>query len=101
VGLDVESRRTFWQQVRGLATAGRTIVLTTHYLEEADALADRVVMISRGRIVADGAPHQIKARVASRRIRCVTSLPVSAIEAIDRVTSVRRDRSEEHTSELQ
>ena len=91
VGLDVESRRRFWQQVRGLATAGRTIVLTTHYLEEADALADRIVMLGRGRIVADGAPHEIKARVASRRIRCVTSLPVSAIEAMDGVTSMRRD----------
>ena len=65
VGLDVESRRGFWQQIRRLASSGRTIVLTTHYLEEADALADRVVMLSAGSIVADGAPHQIKARVAS------------------------------------
>jgi ABC-2 type transport system ATP-binding protein len=91
VGLDVESRRGFWQQVRALATAGRTIVLTTHYLEEADALADRVVMLSRGSIVADGAPHQLKARVASRRIRCITSLPPAAIEGLDGVTAVRRD----------
>jgi ABC-2 type transport system ATP-binding protein len=93
VGLDVEARRGFWQQVRRLATAGRTIVLTTHYLEEADALADRVVMLSAGSIVADGAPHQIKARVASRRIRCVTSLPAAAIEALEGVSSVRRDGS--------
>ena len=71
--------------------AGRTIVLTTHYLEEADALADRVVMLSAGTIVADGAPHEIKARVASRRIRCVTALPAAAIEALAGVVSVRRD----------
>jgi ABC-2 type transport system ATP-binding protein len=93
VGLDVEARRGFWQQIRRLATAGRTIVLTTHYLEEADALADRVVMLSAGSIVADGAPHQIKARVASRRIRCVTSLTAAAIEALEGVSSVRRDGS--------
>ena len=93
VGLDVEARRGFWQQVRHLASAGRTIVLTTHYLEEADALADRVVMLSAGSIVADGAPHEIKARVASRRIRCVTTLPAATIETIDGVVGVRRDGS--------
>ncbi len=93
VGLDVEARRGFWQQVHQLASAGRTIVLTTHYLEEADALADRVVMLSSGSIVADGAPHEIKARVASRRIRCVTVLPAAAIEALEGVSSVRRDGS--------
>jgi len=93
VGLDVESRRGFWQQVRQLASAGRTIVLTTHYLEEADALADRVVMLSAGSMVADGAPHEIKARVAWRRIRCVTALTAAAIGAIDGVVSVRRDGS--------
>ena len=91
VGLDVEARRGFWQQVRQLASAGRTIVLTTHYLEEADALADRIVMLRAGSIVADGAPHEIKARVAARRIRCVTALQAAALEAIEGVVSVRRD----------
>ncbi len=91
VGLDVESRRLFWQQVRRLASDGRSIVLTTHYLEEADALADRIVMLRAGVVVADGAPYQIKARVASRRIRCLTSLHPGAIEALDGVRSVRRD----------
>jgi ABC-2 type transport system ATP-binding protein len=91
VGLDVESRRAFWLQIRRLAAEGRSIVLTTHYLEEADALADRVVMMRAGSIVADDAPQAIKARVASRRVRCVTSLPAAAIEAIAGVASVRRD----------
>jgi ABC-type multidrug transport system ATPase subunit len=53
VGLDVEARRSFWEQVRGSVEAGRTVILTTHYLEEADALADRVVVIDRGRVVAE------------------------------------------------
>ena len=91
VGMDVESRRAFWQQVRLLTALGRSIVLTTHYLEEADALADRVVVISAGSIVADGSPQQIKARAASRRIRCVTMLAPEAVQRIPHVHSVRRD----------
>jgi ABC-2 type transport system ATP-binding protein len=91
VGLDVESRRAFWHQIRALAARGRSIVLTTHYLEEADALADRVVVLSGGRIVADGSPDRIKARAASRRIRCVTSLEPDWVERIPDVHSVRRD----------
>jgi ABC-2 type transport system ATP-binding protein len=91
VGMDVESRRAFWQHVRVLAARGRTIVLTTHYLEEADALADRIVMLRSGTIVADGAPHQIKSRAASRRIRCVTRLPLEEVRALPAVQSARHD----------
>jgi ABC-2 type transport system ATP-binding protein len=91
VGLDVESRRSFWAHIRQLAAQGRSIVLTTHYLEEADALADRIVMLRAGSIVADDTPQAIKSRVASRRVRCVTSLPAAAIETLAGVASVRRD----------
>jgi ABC-2 type transport system ATP-binding protein len=91
VGLDVQSRRAFWQQVRQLADAGCSILLTTHYLEEADALAHRIVVINGGRIVADGAPHEIKALAASRQVRCVTSVPSREILAMPGVTSVRQD----------
>lgn len=91
VGLDVESRRAFWQEIRRLAGEGRSIVLTTHYLEEADALADRIVLLNHGVIIADGPPHEIKARTASRRIRCVTTVDPAVIEAWDDVQSVRRD----------
>ena len=91
VGLDVESRRGFWQEIRTLAGRGRTVVLTTHYLEEADALADRIVMLNAGAIVADGSPHVVKARVASRRIRCITALPARLLETLDGVQGVRPD----------
>ena len=91
VGMDVEVRRTFWQQIRLLTSRGCTIVLTTHYLEEADALADRVVMLSGGVIVADGTPHDVKARAASRRIRCITSLSVAEVMSLAAVQSVRQD----------
>ncbi|PZR57476.1 MAG: ABC transporter ATP-binding protein [Candidatus Meridianibacter frigidus] len=72
VGLDVEARRGMLETIRGIAGEGRTIVLTTHYLEEADALADRIVVIDRGHIVADGSPAAIKQTVGRKRV-CFTS----------------------------
>jgi ABC-2 type transport system ATP-binding protein len=62
VGLDVESRRTLWAHIRGFVQRGGSVLLTTHYLEEADALAHRVAVIDRGRITAEGTPAQIKAQ---------------------------------------
>jgi ABC-2 type transport system ATP-binding protein len=92
VGLDVESRRIFWAQIRRLVDEGRSILLTTHYLEEADALADRIVVLNRGGIIADGTPAEIKQRAAGRRIRCVTALDAERIARIPGVQSVRRER---------
>jgi ABC-2 type transport system ATP-binding protein len=93
VGLDVEARRGFWEQVRRrVEQEGRTVLLTSHYLEEADALADRVVVIHRGRVVADGSPAEIKSRAAARRIRCTTRLEPAAVERLPGVSRVRRDR---------
>ena len=76
VGLDIASRRRFWEQVRGSVEAGKTIVLTTHYLEEADALADRIVVIDHGRIIADGSASAIKSRVMRKRVRLETATPL-------------------------
>jgi ABC-2 type transport system ATP-binding protein len=67
--LDVEGRRDFWAATRGFATLGKTVIFATHYLEEADAFADRIVVLARGRIVADGPATEIKARVGGRTIR--------------------------------
>ncbi|MGH8127821.1 MAG: ATP-binding cassette domain-containing protein [Gammaproteobacteria bacterium] len=90
-GLDIEARRTLWSTLRTLAEDGRTIVLTTHYLEEADALADRIVVVNRGRVVAEGSPEEIKSTVAQRRIRCVTRLAPTQVEELSGVTTVKRD----------
>jgi ABC-2 type transport system ATP-binding protein len=92
VGLDVESRRVLWEEIRKLIARGKTVLLTTHYLEEADALADRVVVINRGEIIAEGTPAEIKANTAGRRIRCVTSLDIEIVRALPGVIEVRRDR---------
>ena len=92
LGFDVEARRSFWEQIRAFVSRGRTVLLTTHYLEEADALADRVVVIDHGTVIADGTPAQIKQRVAGRRIRCTTTLTEQDLRAIPGVTDVRFDR---------
>ncbi len=92
VGLDVESRRILWEEIRRLIARGKTVLLTTHYLEEADALADRVVVINRGEIIAEGTPAEIKANTAGRRIRCLSSLSIETVRALPGVIEVRRDR---------
>jgi ABC-2 type transport system ATP-binding protein len=92
VGLDVEARRMLWEEIRKLIARGKTVLLTTHYLEEADALADRVVVINRGEIIAEGTPAEIKASTAGRRIRCVTSLDIEIVRRLSGVIEVRRDR---------
>jgi len=92
VGLDVESRRGLWEEIRKLVARGKTILLTTHYLEEADALADRVAVINRGQIIAEGTPAEIKATTAGRRIRCVSSLDIETVRALPGVIELRRDR---------
>ena len=69
VAMDVEARRAFWRAMRAFAARGKTILFATHYLDEADANADRAVLMSRGRIVADGPTTEIKARAGTRTIR--------------------------------
>jgi len=91
VGLDIEARQNLWSAIRDLVAGGCAVLLTTHYLEEAEALADRVVVLARGRIVAEGSVRQIRARVAQRRIRCVSGLAIEAIGAWPEVRSVCRD----------
>jgi ABC-2 type transport system ATP-binding protein len=92
VGLDVEARRMLWDEIRRMVSRGKTVLLTTHYLQEADALADRVAVINQGEIIAQGTPSEIKAKTAGKRIRCITSLSVSALRQIPGVTDVKEDR---------
>jgi ABC-2 type transport system ATP-binding protein len=68
-GLDVEARRGFWDQINTQIAQGKTIILTTHNLEEADALARRIVVIDHGRIIADGTPDEIKSHVGGKHVR--------------------------------
>jgi ABC-2 type transport system ATP-binding protein len=92
VGLDVEARRMLWDEIRRMVARGKTVLLTTHYLQEADALADRVAVINKGEIIAQGTPSEIKAKTAGKRIRCITSLGLNALRQIPGVTEVKEDR---------
>jgi ABC-2 type transport system ATP-binding protein len=89
VALDVEARREFWLTMRAFVARGKTVVFATHYLEEADAYADRIILMANGRIVADGPATEIKAAVGTRTIRA--TLPAAdlvAIAALPGVTNV-------------
>jgi ABC-2 type transport system ATP-binding protein len=86
VAMDVEGRHSFWTTMREQAAHGRTILFATHYLEEADAYADRAVLMAHGRVVADGAPTEIKAMVGSRTIRA--TLPGAELETLESLPGV-------------
>ena len=95
--VDVEGRREFWASIRAVAAEGKTVIFATHYLEEADAYADRIVLMARGRIVADGPATEIKAKVSGRIIRA--TIPVAgpagpadtaALAALPGVTNAER-----------
>jgi len=103
VGLDIEARRAMWAQIRALAARGKTVLLTTHYLEEADALAHRIVVINKGRLVCEGTPAEVKSLGAAaistgdvsnepsrslKIIRCVTTLGEQHLLGMPGVTQV-------------
>jgi len=92
VGLDVEARRMLWEEIRRMVDRGKTVLLTTHYLEEADALADRIAVINQGAITAEGTPAEIKAQTSGKRIRCITALGVADLLQIPGVNDARQDR---------
>jgi ABC-2 type transport system ATP-binding protein len=91
VALDVEGRHAFWATMRASAARGTTIVFATHYLEEADAYADRAVLIAHGEIVADGPTTEIKAMVGTRTIRAtLPGVEIGGLEALAGVSSAER-----------
>jgi ABC-2 type transport system ATP-binding protein len=103
VGLDVDGRRRFLESIRSFHAEGKTVLLTTHYLDEADELAERVVVIDRGRVIADASPREIKSRVAGRRVSfsseafdaaVLGDLPVTAIERQDGRTVILTNAAE-------
>jgi ABC-2 type transport system ATP-binding protein len=91
VALDVEGRREFWSIMRQFAAGGKTVLFATHYLEEADANADRAILMAHGRIVADGPTTEIKARVGRRTLRAtLPDVDPSGLAALPGVASSER-----------
>jgi len=90
-GLDIEARESLWRVVRELTSRGCAILLTTHYLEEAEALAQRVAVLVRGRLVSEGTVDEIRAHGVRSRIRCLSTLGVEAIRHWPGVTGAARE----------
>ena len=88
LGMDIETRHALWAQVRDLSARGKTVLLTTHYLEEADTLADRIVVMAQGAVIAEGTPTEVKSRVTGRKLRCVTALTAEVLRRMPGVLTV-------------
>ena len=91
VGMDIEARRKLWQAIRHLVAEGNSVVLTTHYLEEAEALADRVCVMARGRVISEGSVDALRARIALKRVWCSTALPLVEVASWPEVAEARSD----------
>jgi ABC-2 type transport system ATP-binding protein len=87
-GFDAEARRAMWRTVRAKAEGGAAVLLATHHMDEAEALADRIVVIAEGRIIADGPPAAIKAKVAGSTIRFRTALATAHLKMLPAVSKV-------------
>jgi ABC-2 type transport system ATP-binding protein len=90
-GMDIEARQALWAAVRSEAARGAAVLLTTHHLEEAEALAARVVVMDRGRVIADGPPASLKSRAAPSSIRCATTLDAIELASLTGVFQVSRE----------
>ena len=96
VGLDVDSRRSFWERISEMHARGKTIVLTTHYLEEADALADRVVVVDQGTVISEGSTEEIKSRAGGKVVRFRSpGLSEGTVAEVPGVQRVRRKEGAE------
>ena len=96
VGMDIEARQKLWAAIRQLVAEGCSVLLTTHYLEEAEALADRVCVMSRGRMIHEGTVEELRARVAMKRVRCLSTLPADTVRGWPEVSEVRRENERLH-----
>ncbi|OOG60082.1 ABC transporter ATP-binding protein [Rhodanobacter sp. C03] len=96
VGMDIEARQKLWVAIRQLLAEGCSVLLTTHYLEEAEALADRVCVMARGRMIHEGTVDELRARVAMKRIRCLSALPIDTVQGWPEVSQVRRENERLH-----
>ncbi|ULU24992.1 ABC transporter ATP-binding protein [Dyella terrae] len=96
VGLDIDARQTLWAAIRHLVAEGCAVVLTTHYLEEAEALAQRVVVLGKGRVLSDGSVDALRSRVVMTRIRCISDLDAAALMRWPHVSHAERDDAHLH-----
>jgi ABC-2 type transport system ATP-binding protein len=96
VGMDIEARQKLWAAIRRLVNEGCAVVLTTHYLEEAEALAQRVVVLAKGRVLSEGSVDALPSRVALTRIRCISDLDPEALAKWPHVSRAEREGDRLH-----
>ena len=94
LGMDVQARQSLWQQIQQLKAQGVAIVLTTHYLQEAEHLADQIAVLQQGRIIARDSPAQLTARLGGRQISCHTSLDDNSLLALPGVQQLKRQQQQ-------
>ena len=95
-GLDPSARRKLWQAIDQRRQAGGSVLLCTHYLDEAEQLADHIIVMDRGRIRTQGSTDEVRAQVPRQEIRCASRQPIEAIRALEDVQHVRRENGQIH-----
>lgn len=101
VGMDVIARKSLWLAIETLRAQGTSILLTTHYLEEADQLSDRIIMLNKGKIVREGAPKEIKSQINTKKIRFNSDDNIASFSALETVTKVKQLTNESLYYELE
>ena len=91
VGMDIQARQKLWTAIRHLIAEGNSVVLTTHYLEEAEALADRVCVMARGKMISEGSVDELRARVSLKRVRCATRIDIATVREWPEVAEARME----------
>jgi ABC-2 type transport system ATP-binding protein len=91
VGMDIQARQKLWTAIRHLVAEGNSVVLTTHYLEEAEALADRVCVMARGKMISEGSVDELRARVSLKRVRCATRIDIATVREWPEVAEARME----------
>jgi ABC-2 type transport system ATP-binding protein len=90
VDLDIQAREALWEAIRALLKQGCSIVLTTHYLEEAEALANRVIVVNKGRVIASGSVAELRSLVSRRQISCASTLSAEHVSSWSGVAAAKR-----------
>lgn len=94
VGMDITARKSLWKAIEALKSQGTSILLTTHYLEEADQLSDRIIMLNNGKVIREGTSAAIKSQISSKKIRLRTTANIASLSAIAQVTKVTKISSD-------
>lgn len=101
VGMDITARKSLWEAIETLKSQGTSILLTTHYLEEADQLSDRIVMLNKGKVVREGTPEEIKSQINTKKIRFQSEVDIATLSSLSSVNKVKTYSNSDKYYELE